>query len=157
LDRAIVARALVAFLLMFRRVEAGPSRTAVRSAPTILGREIPRFVLAQPIRILRGAAGVTNGDMLSRPAGQMLPGQLVPVSEDAEGVYFQAARGFQSEGMTISQPGGLYVSKTRPETMFAYRGEARELREELVVHSQRLAGGDMAKLKIGTVEPKPAR
>jgi hypothetical protein len=94
---------------------------------------------------------------MDRLMGRLLPGQFVPVSEDANGVYYQAARGFQTVGHTNSQPGGLYVSKTRAQTIFAYVGEARELGAELQLDSQRLSGADMAKLKIGTVAAKPAK
>ncbi len=150
-----IAGALVA--LSVAVAVAGPTRTAVKGSPTILGREIPRFVVLEPIRINRAAPGLTNRDMMDRLVGQLLPGQFVPVSEDANGVYYQASRGFQTVGHTSSQPAGLYVSKTRAQTMFAYVGEAREPGAELQLDSQRLSGADMAKLKIGKVAAKPRK
>ena len=142
----------VAALIVFPpKLNAQSPRTAVTGAPMILGREIPRFVLMEPIRINRAVPGLTNRDRMDRLIGQLLPGQFVPVSEDAAGVYYQAARGFQSEGQTSSRPAGLYVSKTRAHIMFPYSGEARDLNAALLVDPQRLAPAEMAKLKIGAV------
>ena len=145
---------VVALSLSAVTAEAGPNRTPVKGTPVILGREIPRFVTVQPICINRFAPGLTNADMLDRLVGQMLAGQFVPVSEDPQGVYYQAARGFQTEGSTSSIPAGLYVSKTRAGAITVYTGEARDQAAELLMDVQRLGQGDLAKLKIGTVGGK---
>ena len=148
---------VVALWLTVALCAAAPSRTAVKEAPVIFGREIPRFVLLQPIRINRSAPGLTNADLMDRLIGQMLPGQFVPVSEDAKGVYYQAARGFQREGHTSSVPAGLYVSKTRADTIQAYTGDARDLGAPLTIDVQRLTQSDLSKLKIGAVSGKAPR
>ncbi len=138
-------------LCLILAAQAGPARTPVQATPNILGREIPRFILLEPLRINRQAPGLTNRDMMDRMEGQMLPGQFVPVMEDTKGFYYQSARGFQSVGHTSSQPAGLYVSKTRAQTIVAYTGDARVPGAELNMDIQRLSGADMAKLKVGTV------
>ena len=144
------ARFSVVMLLALAAVaEAAPDRTPVKGTPVILGREIPRFVSVQPIRINRFAPGLDNTDMLERLMGQMLAGQFVPVSEDDKGVYYQAARGFQTEGRSSSIPAGLYVSKTRAGTITAYTGEARDQTAALLLDVQQLGHGDLVKLKIG--------
>ena len=148
---------VVALLVAAVTAEAAPSRTPVKGAPVILGREIPRFVLLQPIRINPAAPGLTKLDLLDRLIGQMLAGQFVPVSEDAKGVYYQAARGFQTAGHTSSMPAGLYVSKNRGDTIIAYTGDARDQAAELLMDSQRLPTGDLVKLKIGAVGGKAAQ
>jgi len=136
---------------------AGPKRTLVSGSPIIVGRELPRLILMQPVLINRRAPGLTNRDMLDRLVGQMLAGQLVPVSEDTTGVYYQSTRGFQQEGATSSVPAGLYVSKTKPNTIIASTGEARELGEELTMDVQSLSTADLAKLKIGAPAAKVAK
>lgn len=136
---------------------AGPNRTLVTGAPKIGDREIPRLILMQSVRINRFAPGLTNADMAERLMGQMLAGQLVPVSEDAKGVYYQSTRGFQREGATSSVPAGLYVSKTRANVIYVYTGEARDLAEGLTMDVQPLSTADMAKLKIGAPLRKAAK
>ena len=148
---SMIRLAVFAVLLASVVAQSAQDRTAVKGTPVVLGREIPRFVLLEPIRINRALAALTNADRMDRLIGQILPGQLVPVSEDADLVYFQATRGFQREGHTASQPGGLCVSKTRANTIFVYAGEARDLSETLEVERQRLPGADLAKLKIGQI------
>ncbi len=149
---SIIRLAVFAPLFAIAFAQAAPSRTAIKGTPVILGREIPRFVLLEPVRINRALAALTNADRMGRLIGQVLPGQLVPVSEDADCVYFQSTRGFQREGHTASQPGGLCVSKTRANTIFVYAGEARDLSAILEIERQRLPGADLAKLKIGQVQ-----
>ena len=150
----LVRFVVVALLLAAAAAEAAPSRTLLKGTPVILGREIPRFVSLEPIRINRAAPGLTDRDMMDRLVGQMLAGQFVPVSEDSNGVYYQAARGFQTPGQTSSIPAGLCVSKTQPGTITAYTGDARDQTAALLMDVQRLSRSDLAKLKIGVAGGK---
>ena len=56
-------------------------------------------------------------------------GQFVPVSEDRDGVFFQATNGLsQPQSVTakpVFRPGGLYIKKTEPDGMYWYFGDAR--------------------------------
>ena len=132
---------------------AGPQRTPVKGTPRIAGKEVPRFVLVGNIDVNRNAPGLTKLDMLDRVQCRILPGQFVPVSEDAKGVYYQAANGVQGLGSTSSIPGGLYASKTRAERVCAYIGDARQEGAELLVDTQAIATSDLRKLQVG----RPAR
>lgn len=138
----------VAFL-----TEADAQRTPTKGTPRVADKEVPRFVLAGRIDINRAAPGLTNLDMLDRVQCRILPGQFVPVSEDAKGVYYQAANGVQRLGSTTTTPGGLYVSKTRAERIYAYLGDARAQNADLLVDIQPIATNDLRKLQVG----RPAR
>jgi hypothetical protein len=149
-----VGSAIGSSLFLFAAVVAalaGTPRTPVKGTPRIADREVPRFVLLERIDINRNAPGLTNRDMLDRVQCRILPGQFVPVSEDAKGVYFQAANGVQGLGSTTSVPGGLYASKTRAERVYAYIGDARQESAELLVDAQPIAMSDVRKLQIGRV------
>ena len=150
--RMIRLAAAVAVLLIPALVTAGPTRT-----PIIDGREVGRLILLEPVKINRFAPGLTNRDMMDRLMGLMLAGMCVPVSEDASGIYFQSARGFQQEGATSSVPAGLCVSKTRAQTIYVYTGEARDLSAELLMDVQALSRADLAKLKVGAPASKGAK
>ena len=130
-------------------LEAVAQRTPVKGTPRIADKEVPRFVLTDRIDVIRNAPGLTNRDMMDRVQCRILPGQLVPVSEDAKGVYYQAASGVQPLGATSSQPGGLYASKTRAERVCAYIGDARQSGAELLVDTQPIAMNDLRKLQVG--------
>jgi len=151
---AAIAAALVLLPLV---VSAGPARSAITKTPTIDGRELPGLILQQPVRINRFAPGLTNRDMFDRLMGQMLAGFFVPVSEDANGVYYQGVRGFQRAGMTSSVPAGLCVSKTRAHTIIVYTGEARDLSAELLLDIQSLPRAELAKLKVAAPAGKAAK
>jgi hypothetical protein len=142
---------LAILLFAFQQAHAGTPRTPLKGTPRIADREVPRFVLLERIDINRTAPGLTKLDMLDRVQCRILPGQFVPVSEDAKGVYFQAANGVQGLGSTTSVPGGLYASKTRAERVYAYIGDARRESAELLVDTQPLAMSDVRKLQIGRV------
>lgn len=130
-------------------IAAGPARMPLKGTPLIAGKEVPRFVLVAPIDIRHSAPGLTKLDLLDRVQGRVRPGQFIPVSEDAKGIYYQAANGIQPLGSTSARPGGLYVSKTRAERVFAYMGDARVEGAALIVDIQSIATGELRKLKVG--------
>lgn len=144
-------RFAIAALLLASLVDAaaGPGRIPVKGTPLILGQEVPRFILTGRIDIDREAPGLSNRDVMDRVQCRVLPGQLVPVSEDAKGVYYQGASGVQRLGATSAEPGGLYVSKTRAQRVCAYIGDARAPGAELMVDTQSIATNDLRKLKTG--------
>ncbi len=56
---------------------------------------------------------------------RMTPGTFIPVSEDAEGIYYQAVNGFLGIRGNSAIGGGLYVSKSRPGLIWVYVGDAQ--------------------------------
>ena len=140
---------LASCVLATLAAEAGTGRTPVKGTPVIVGQEVPRFILAGHIDINREAPGLTNRDVMDRVQCRVLPGQFVPVSEDAKGVYYQAANGVQRLGSRSAEPGGLYVSKTRAQRICAYIGDARDGSAQLTLDTQSIATNDLRKLKIG--------
>ncbi|MFN2509567.1 MAG: hypothetical protein ABR589_12445 [Chthoniobacterales bacterium] len=133
-------------------LEADPTRTAVKGVPTILGREIERFLLLQSIDIDRTGPGMMKTDEADRMRCRVLPGHFIPVSEDAAGVYYQAANGVQRVGERFASNGGLLVSKKKEGVIFVYVGDAREPREALFRDFYKLSRAEVAKLKVGRSE-----
>ena len=146
--RLLLIALLICAVIGFSNAHAGPGRTPLKGTPLIAGKEVPRFILVAPIDIRHNAPGLTKLDLLDRVQGRVRPGQFVPVSEDAKGIYYQAANGIQPIGSTSAAPGGLYVSKTRAESVFAYLGDARVGGAALTVDIQSIAAGELRKLKI---------
>lgn len=92
-------------------------------------------------------------------------GVLMPVSEDRDGIYYQAPNGvwvFDKNGSSyfplpgILYPGGLFFSKTRPDDVYAYTGDARKQKQYLERDWRPLSPRALAALKIGHVAAKPA-
>jgi hypothetical protein len=128
-------------------------RIAVRGIPKVgEGQEVERFVLMETIHIAH--VNMRRADAMEY---WMLPGQFVPVSEDGEGVYYQATSGFRifrgSMGQKIVH-GGLYVSKTRRDRILPYVGNAKELGEALEMDTIALLLDVRQKLKIARAERK---
>jgi hypothetical protein len=114
------------------------------------GQEIERFVLLQTVHIAH--PNMRRADAMEY---WMLPSVFVPVSEDSEGVYYQATSGFRIYRGTMGQrvvPGGLYVSKTRSDRILPYVGNAKELRESLRVDTFQLLLDARQKLKVARAE-----
>ncbi len=128
-------------------------RTAVRGVPRVGGgQEVERFVLMQTIHI-------SHPNMRRADAMEywMLPGQFVPVSEDVEGVYFQATSGFRIYRGSMGQqvvPGGLHVSKTRNDRILPYIGNAKDLSGSLSIDTFQLLLDARQKLKVAHAERK---
>ena len=56
----------------------------------------------------------------------MTPNRFRPVAEDAEGVYYQAIQPLQKHLSWMQ--GGVYMSKTHPDMLMPYRGDAADVR-----------------------------
>jgi hypothetical protein len=85
-------------------------------------------------------------------------GVLMPVSEDRDGIYYQAPNGvwvFDKNGSGylplpgILYPGGLFFSKTKPDDVYAYTGDARKQKQYLERDWRPVSSQALAVLKIG--------
>lgn len=127
-------------------------RQPVHGAPLICGRKIEQFVLLQNVDF-------TPTDHFSvDPLHGFQKGLFLPVSEDAQGVFYHA-----SNGIVVGRPyppyeheratGGIYVSKTKPGLSYGYLGDARKSAAQLTVMSERLRKEVLAKFLIGHAAP----
>ena len=85
----------------------------------------------------------------------------MPVSEDRDGIYYQNPNGvwvldknsfntrFPLGG--ILYPGGLRFSKTDPNKVYAYMGDARKQKQYLERDSRPISPRALAALKVGHV------
>jgi hypothetical protein len=96
-------------------------RTPVTAVPRVFGRDIERFVLLKPLGIDRSKPGVP---FRSTIMVIMSPGTFIPVTEDADGIFYQAVNGFLQIRGNNRIDGGVYVSKSRPGIIWAYVGDA---------------------------------
>lgn len=103
-------------------VRADLPRTPVKGTPRVFGRDIERFVLLAPIVIDRSKPGVRFTDIIMV---RMVPGTFIPVSEDAEGIFYQAVNNFVQIRGNNPIGGGVYVSTSRPGRISVYVGDAR--------------------------------
>jgi hypothetical protein len=87
-------------------------------------------------------------------------GVLMPVSEDSDGIYYQAPNGvwvFDRNGFSVRTlpgilyPGGLFFSKTKPDDVYAYTGDARKQNQYLDRDRRPISPRALAALKIGHV------
>ncbi len=103
-------------------VRADLPRTPVRAVPRVFGRDIPRFVLLAPIVVNRAQPGIPfAATMMVR----MLPGTFIPVTEDAQGIFYQAVNSFRFIRGNKEVGGGIYVSKSQPGIIWVYIGNAQ--------------------------------
>lgn len=97
-------------------------RWPVQGAPLICGREISQFVIFE-------RPSDRDADK-SRSSLRAKPGNVFsPVSQDKNGVFYHAMIGVYTFDYNYGRrvvPGGLYVSKTKPNTIFIYFGDARK-------------------------------
>ncbi|HSH39610.1 MAG TPA: hypothetical protein VK993_12575 [Chthoniobacterales bacterium] len=150
----IQASCTLALAILAASTEAGPQRTAVAVTPQIGERWVPRFVLMERVKVDRSGPGMRYNDLADLIVCELLPGQFVPVSQDADGVYYQASNGIRRLVRPNSVVhGGLYVNKTRPEKVLVYEGDARHHDAALKRDTINLARSQLAKLKVG----QPAR
>ena len=144
------AAGLAALLIAAATAEAGRERAAVTGTPQIGERAVPRFVLMERVKVDRSGPGMRYNDLADLIVCELLPGQFVPVSQDADGVYYQASNGILrliKSGSVVH--GGLYVSKTRPDKVLVYEGDARHHDAALKLDTVNLSRSQLAKLKVG--------
>lgn len=128
-------------------------RQPVHGAPTISGRKIEQFVVLQPVDF-------TPADHFSTDPVQGFPkGLFLPVSEDAEGVFYHAVNGvitgrpyppYEHEVAT----GGVYFSKTKPGVAHTYLGDARQRSAQLRHASEPLRKEVLQKFLVARAAPK---
>ena len=148
-----------ALVILAASALAGRSRSAVAGTPQIGDRSVPRFILMERVKVDRSGPVMRSGDLAHMIGCHLVPGQFVPVSQDADGVYYQASNGIQrysrhvllKSGSVVH--GGLYVSKTRPDNVLIYEGDARHQDAALKFDTISLSHSQLAKLKVG----RPAR
>jgi hypothetical protein len=135
-------------------VRADLPRTPVRTVPQLFGRDIERFVLLAPIVINRSK----SGSGLPFAAFMMVEvprGTFIPVSQDAEGIFYQAVNGFLRIRGNDTIGGGFYVSKLRPGEIWVYVGDA-QMRSKRGVDKDRLPlpVSALHSLRVGKPERK---
>jgi hypothetical protein len=94
---------------------AEPRGTALKSPLMVAGREVTGLIVTGPVRI---GAPLPPG-LPTAPLYTVRPNRFSPVREDSTGVYFQAEGAFAKEPIG---PGGLLVSRTSLDQIYAYRG-----------------------------------
>jgi hypothetical protein len=103
-------------------VRADLLRTPLKAIPRLFGRDVERLVLLTPIVVNRSKPGVAFAvTMMVR----IVPGTFIPVTEDADGIFYQAVNGYTTIRGNRPTGGGLYLSKSRPGVIWAYVGDAR--------------------------------
>jgi hypothetical protein len=117
-----VSIALLLVTLAAQACLADLPRTPIRRTPQLFGQEIKAFVLTATVTIDRSKNGGWYGDFLGVT---LSPGRLVPVSEDAEGFFYQATRGIHNITYYHLAHGGIYVSKLFPNRIWVFKGDAR--------------------------------
>lgn len=104
------------------QAEADLPRRPLIENPRILGREVKELVLTGVVPVgktLPPGLPTTN-------TYKMSPNRFRPVSEDAEGVFYQAVGPLQKR-MPMSR-GGVYMNKKYPDMIMPYRGDATNVR-----------------------------
>lgn len=124
-------------------------RWPVRGTPLICGRAISQFVLLKDVDAgQRRISGFAPLKLLAS-----LPKNLfTPVSEDKEGVFYHATNGVVERNWNLSTslvPGGIHVSKAKPNVVFGYFGDARKPGWVLHRTSYPLNIDVLEKLRIG--------
>jgi hypothetical protein len=97
-------------------------RWPVQGTPIICGRKLSQFVIFE--RPSKRAADKNRSSLRASPGNV-----FTPVSQDKNGVFYHAMIGVRTYDYTYGTrvvPGGLYVSKTKPNTIFIYFGDARK-------------------------------
>ena len=123
-------------------LQADPPRTALKGPPMINGREILEFALVAPVHV---GQDLPPG-LPTTITYDIRPNRFTPVSEDADGIYYQGAGKFQNM-VSNATLGGLYVTKKPPIEIFAYTGDARYQRMPLSLDAP-LNAADLRKIKF---------
>lgn len=141
--------------LLASRAQADLPRHPLSGSPKIARGVVERFV------ILRKQLFIAPGGGYSSLVAALDGGALVPVSEDRDGIYYQNVHGvwcyddhyttWGPELPGIWYRGGLYFSKTKPEDVYAYIGDASKPGAYLQIDSHRVMPSALAQLLIGHV------
>ena len=133
------------------------ARRPVQGPARIVGREVSRFVLRDPLY-----PNVQTYDASARGEATVFvipAAQFIPVSEDRDGVFFQSTVGLGASPSAASKAsysaGGLYVGKQKLGEVYAYFGDARG--SSRILKAQReLSPEAQRKLLVANPETKPA-
>ena len=130
-------------------------RHPLSGAPRIARGVVERFLIFRKQLLIAEGAGILSG------IAALQGGVLVPASEDRDGIYYQNLNGvwvFDNHYFTALRPlpgiwyrGGLYLSKTKEDEVYAYIGDARKQDAYLRRDSRRVAASALAELMIGHV------
>ncbi len=133
-------------------VRADLPRTPVVGVPRVVGRGIERFVLLAPIVVDRSKPGFRFADIIMV---RMVPGTFMPVTEDAEGIFYQAVNDFVQIRGNDRIAGGVYVSKARSGMIWAYTGNARmDSKSGIQKDTLPLPASALRSLHVGKAEVK---
>ena len=97
-------------------------RTLLQEAPRVLGRPVKELVLNGTVPVGK----ILPPGLPTTTTYKMTPNRFRPVAEDAEGVYYQALAPLQKHLSWMR--GGVYMSKTHPDMLIPYRGDAAAVR-----------------------------
>ena len=134
--------------------QADPPRHPLSGPPRTARGVVDRVLLFRKQLLLHLGDGGFDGVVA------LQGGVLMPVSEDRDGIYYQAPNGVwvldrNSSGFLplpgILFPGGLFFSKTKPDDVYAYTGDARKQNQYLDRDRRQLSPRALAALKIGRV------
>jgi hypothetical protein len=134
--------------------QADPPRHPLSGSPRTARGVVDRIVLFRKQLFLHEGDGSFSGIVA------LQGGVPMPVSEDSDGIYYQAPNGVwildkKGSGFLplpgILYPGGLFFSKTKPDDVYAYTGDARKQNEYLDRDRRPLSPRALAALKVGRV------
>ncbi|HMJ06676.1 MAG TPA: hypothetical protein VK474_10510, partial [Chthoniobacterales bacterium] len=117
-----------------------PRDTGLKSPLRVRGREVTGLIVTGPIRV---GAPLPAG-LPTAPVYTIRPNRFSPVREDGTGVYFQAEGAFAEGSGGL---GGLCVTRTALDEIYAYRGDGRYPKIYLPFVGQ-IQPADLAKIRI---------
>jgi hypothetical protein len=145
-------------ILLGSRAQADLPRHPLSGPPRTARGVVERFLLLRKQLMLHEGEGALSGIIA------LQGGVLMPVSEDRDGIYYQNPNGIwvRDPNSTsflplggILYPGGLWFSKTDPNEVHAYTGDARKQKQYLEKEWRSISPRALAALKVGHVV-KPA-
>lgn len=120
--RCLFLAAVGLFGAIAPQAAADLSRTPLTENPRILGREVKELVLTGVVPVGRNLPP----GLPTTVTYKMTPNRFRPVSEDAEGVFYQAVGPLQKH--VARSRGGVYVNKKYPDLISPYLGDASNFR-----------------------------
>jgi hypothetical protein len=139
------------FTLLAPDANADSPRDPVTELPRVFGREAPILILGGPITVNRSQPGIP---FFATVMVELPPGFFVPVSQDAEGVFYQSVKGVRPLRRYQPAGGGLYVGKADGK-IWVFVGNAKlNSKTNIFKDSQPLPPSALRALYIGKVDRK---